>query len=178
MRLFVAVHIPDEIREKLGALGIEVKRHGEGIVPVKSGNMHLTLKFIGESDRADEIVKRLREVPFAAFSCTVKGVGVFPTPQYVRVVWAGMESGDALESLAKDVGGVLRGLGGDERFSAHVTIARVKRKVDLTDFLQKHRDEDFGTFTVPGFDLMESVLGKPGGPEYRVVAHFPFGSQS
>lgn len=171
MRLFVAVPVPQGLRERIAALGDELGQ--DGIVPVKPENMHLTLKFIGDTEerKLASLEQALRGIRFAAFGCTVKGVGVFPNENYVKVVWAGVESGGALESLAKDVQDALRGFGGDERFSAHITIARVKRKADLGGFLGKHRNDDFGQFTISSFELIESVLG-PGGPKYSTIATF------
>jgi RNA 2',3'-cyclic 3'-phosphodiesterase len=174
MRLFVAVPVPREIREKVAKLGEEILQ--DGIVPVKADNMHLTLRFMGDTDerRLAALEQALRGIRFAAFGCTVKGVGVFPDERYIKVVWAGVESGGALESLAKDVQQSLRGFGGDERFSAHMTMARVKRKADLHDFLGRHGNDDFGRFTASSFELVQSVLGA-GGPRYSVIAQFEAG---
>jgi len=171
MRLFVAVHVPDALKEKLAALGKEIEQ--DGIRFVKPGNMHLTLKFIGEVDEgeAPEIEEKLRAISFAPISCSLKGIGVFPNENYIRVVWAGCESGGKLEALAKDVMDALHGYGDSRPFSAHLTIARVKRKLGLKDFLQKHKDDVFGDFEAKEFHLIKSVL-KPGGPEYSAVARF------
>lgn len=171
MRLFVAVPVPAGIREKAAEAGRGIAQ--DGVVPVRPENMHVTLKFIGETDerKLAGIEAALRGVAFAPFGCTVNGVGVFPDESYVKVVWAGIESGGGLEALAKAVQEALRGMGGDERFSAHLTIARVKRKVDLRGFLEKRRNEEFGSFEVPRFELIMSEPG-PGGPKYTVLAVF------
>jgi 2'-5' RNA ligase len=65
----------------------------------------------------------------------------------------------------------LRGVGDDERFSAHITIARVRRKADLRGFLEKHKGDEFGPFTISSFRLIQSVLG-PEGPKYSTIAEF------
>jgi len=168
MRLFVAVPIPEDIRSRVAALAGELPL--EGIKPVSKEIMHITLKFIGETNREKEIEEKLRKVVFSPFECNATGVGVFPSPSYIKVVWAGIESNGALEALASQVNGLLHGFG-DERFSPHMTIARVKKKIDASAFLQKHAKEEFGKFTVSHFELMQSVLQK-GGPEYSVLAKF------
>ncbi|MFN7991162.1 MAG: RNA 2',3'-cyclic phosphodiesterase [Candidatus Micrarchaeia archaeon] len=172
MRLFVSVPVPSELREKVSALGEEIS--GDGIIPVSAGNMHLTLKFIGEAGPhdAEEVRKKLSAVGFRKFECRVVGVGVFPHAGFVRVVWAGVDSGGALEALAGSIGDALRGYGADDRFTAHLTIARVKRKADMSAFLRRHEKELFGSFTVERFELMESVLGGGGGPRYSVLESF------
>jgi 2'-5' RNA ligase len=172
MRVFVAVRVPDGVKEAVSALGTEIA--GDGISLVKSANMHLTIRFIGEAQPGQirELERRLAGIRFAKFNCRVRGVGVFPDEHHVRVVWARAESGGALEALAKDVAGALKGFGGDERFSAHLTMARVKRKMDPGPFLRKHKDDDFGSFEVASFELIESVLGGPLGPQYRTIGEF------
>ncbi|MFH0884297.1 MAG: RNA 2',3'-cyclic phosphodiesterase [Candidatus Micrarchaeota archaeon] len=171
MRVFIAVPVPVEIRQKAALLGKELA--GDGILPVAAGNMHLTLKFIGEVDERglEEIKKRLEAVRFRKFHCEIKGVGVFPKEDFVRVVWAGAQSRHALEALAKDVIGALKGFGKDENFTAHLTIARVKRKVDFHAFLKTHEMESLGSFEVAEFHFIQSVLGG-GGPEYSLIASY------
>ncbi|MBU0532529.1 RNA 2',3'-cyclic phosphodiesterase [Candidatus Micrarchaeota archaeon] len=168
MRLFVAVPLPEKVKKKLAELGKEIEQ--DGIKLVEPENIHITLKFIGESSEAAHIEKKLREIRFNKFACAAKGAGVFPNENYIRVVWAGLES-EELNLLAKKVIGALHGYGKDDRFSAHVTIARVKQKIDLKSFLEKHKDEDFGSFEISSFDLMQSELGGDG-PKYTTLASF------
>lgn len=172
MRLFVAVHVPDALKAKIASLSAQLK--SDAIVPVRPENMHLTLRFIGEADDAGPMMEKLKAIKFKPFACSLKGVGVFPDENYIRVVWAGVESGGALEGLAKDVIGSLEGFGKEEErgFTAHLTIARVRRKVDMSGFLNAHKEDVFGGFEVSSFDLMESVLGGAGGPVYKRVATF------
>ena len=170
MRLFIAVQIPQELRMKMGTLAKELDM--DGIRPVKGENMHITLRFIGEvpDGKADEIKEQLSKVKFEKFDCLLKGVGVFPNENYVRVVWAGIESDGKLEGLSGKVNQALQGITGDGKFSAHLTLARVKKRADLRDFVSKHQEE-FGKFTVESFELVQSVL-EPGGPKYTTVAVF------
>jgi 2'-5' RNA ligase len=171
MRLFIAVPIPQELREKIGGLGKEIEQ--DGIKCVGPKNMHLTLKFIGETDKVEDIRDRLKAVRFSGFICEAKGIGVFPSEDYIRVVWVGVQSEDKMEALAKKVQDVCKGYGKkDDRFSSHITMARVKRKVDLKDFLGKHKDDGLGSFQVDSFELIKSEL-QPGGPEYTVIESFP-----
>lgn len=172
MRVFIAVDVPEGIRRRAEGLGAEIR--GDGIIMVRAENMHLTLKFVGEADENGlaEIRERLRSVRFRRFQCDIRGVGVFPKPDFVRVVWAGAESGGALESLAGSVASTLKGFGRDEgEFTAHLTIARVKRKADFRPFLERHKDEQLGSFEVAGFHLIESAIGGSG-PRYTVIESY------
>ncbi len=172
MRLFVAVEIPDLVKEMMGELEGELPEDGLKRVDVK--NLHITLKFLGEVDEAkvEEVKAALGRVEFAPFKVQVKGVGVFPKEDYIKVVWAGTESAELKELAGKVEVALVSRFGKEERgFSGHLTLARVKRKVDLKEFLGKHREEVFGGFAVDKFLLMKSVLQK-GGPEYSVVEEF------
>ncbi|MBD3210821.1 RNA 2',3'-cyclic phosphodiesterase [Candidatus Micrarchaeota archaeon] len=170
MRLFIAVPIPLNLKTRLEELGNEIKQ--EGIKLVKPENMHITLKFLGETseEELEAIKNRLKNVRFGNFSCRVKDIGVFPNENYIRVVWAGSEDEGQMKSLAE---AVQESLGGKkERFSSHITIGRVKKKVDLKNFLEAHRGEELGSFEVSEFRLMKSELKKEG-PEYSVVETYP-----
>jgi 2'-5' RNA ligase len=137
--------------------------------------MHLTLRFIGEvsANTLADIEQKLRTIEFAPFSLSLKGVGVFPNENYVRVVWIGCEN-EELKGLAKKIEDALTGIGKEDArgFSAHLTIARVKNKIDVKAFLKAHAYEEFGSFEVRSFQLMRSELafGKP--PKYSVVKSF------
>jgi len=173
LRLFVSVEIPEEIRRKIAALAEELPR--DAITPVRPENMHLTLKFIGEvpAKQLADIERRLQTIEFAPFSLSLKGVGVFPSEAYIRVVWVGCEN-KQLSNLAEKIKEALAGIGKkeDRGFSVHLTIARVKRKIDVKGFLAKHKEEEFGTSEVRSFHLMQSELemGKP--PKYTTVEEF------
>jgi len=172
-RLFVAVELPEEVRGRIHSLAEELPK--DGVKPVDERNIHLTLKFIGDfpEERIPELGGKLEKIRFKCFSCRVSGAGVFPSPSYIRVVWAGLEC-EEMARLAAEVEKALRGIGKkeDRPFSPHVTIARVKRKIDASDFLEKHSDEAFGGFTVSEFVLMQSELGRDG-PTYTPLKKFP-----
>jgi len=171
MRLFVSVDVPNEIKNKVAELSKELPI--DSIRAVKPENMHLTLRFIGDTplSRLGELGEALRNVKFSPFRCKIKGVGVFPSENYIKVVWAGVESPE-LDNLAKEVIGALKGFGGDNKFTAHLTIARVRRKIDAGAFLEKHKDDEFGEFDVESFQLMQSILSRAG-PSYSLISSFP-----
>jgi 2'-5' RNA ligase len=173
IRLFVSIEVPKTIKEKIHNLTSELPADAIKAVPVE--NMHLTLKFIGEikTKKLAEIEQNLRVVDFEPFELSFKGVGVFPSTDYVKVVWVGSEN-EQLQILAKKVEDALSGIVEKEKrgFSAHLTVARVRKKIDVMEFLQKHQDEEFGSFTVKQFNLMQSELAFGKSPKYTVVSEF------
>ena len=50
MRLFVAVHLPQEIRERLALVQERLRRAQADVSWVKPANLHITLKFLGETE--------------------------------------------------------------------------------------------------------------------------------
>ena len=173
IRLFVSIEVPNGIKEKIAALGLDLPKDAIKIVPVE--NMHITLSFIGRVNitKLTEIEANLRAIPFSPFELSFSGTGVFPSPEYVKVVWAGAKS-EELNLLAEKVGQALVGIVEKEgqEFSAHLTIARVRKKIDVTDFLAKHKDDEFGSFIVRQFNLMQSELSYGDTPKYSVLSEF------
>ena len=93
MRLFIAVGVPPEIAGRLVPSTGKMDSGYATIKWVNPGNLHLTLKFLGDVDdgKVEEIRKRLDLVQFPKFEATLSGCGVFPSDKYVRVIWMGME---------------------------------------------------------------------------------------
>ena len=128
MRLFIAVDIPQSIRERLHALqqGLPKARW----VPVE--NMHCTLRFVGSVDDATarSIVQAVQTIRVQPFTLQVQGVGHFPLAAGAgvpNVLWAGIEPSNALTHLVACVEDAVTscGLKPEHRpFHGHVTLAR------------------------------------------------------
>lgn len=182
MRAFIAIPCPDELKEPMVKVQQEIRGFGK-MKLVDRANIHLTLKFLGEVD--DDKVGSLRdELNFLTatpkFDISLAGVGVFPKPDYVRVVWIGVRGGsDSIINIQQQTDSALKSLGfkKEKKFHPHFTIARVKyldRKHELVDFLDLNRDLEFGSFTVDKIHLMKSQL-TPQGPIYSVIEEFCLG---
>ncbi|MGH9675543.1 MAG: RNA 2',3'-cyclic phosphodiesterase, partial [Candidatus Acidiferrum sp.] len=100
MRLFVALEIPAEVREKLAGLIVELRRaaeHSPGKAPrwVRPQNLHVTLKFIGEVEaaRLSAFRSALAEVRSERpVTLQFRGLGHFPNEKNPRVLWTGIEA--------------------------------------------------------------------------------------
>lgn len=170
IRCFIAIEIPEELKEKIVVLSRELNIPGIKLVELE--NMHITLKFLGDvtGDKIDGIKEMLQTVDFSNFSIILKGVGIFPNENYIRVVWIGCESKE-LYILTKKINEALVSEFKKEEFTAHVTFARVKQKVELHGFLEKHKNDSFEEFTCSNFVLKQSELGREG-PKYNTLASF------
>ena len=98
MRLFVALDIPDEIREHITRFVEGLQRYAPDANWVKPASYHVTLKFIGEKSPAEvEQLKRiLAGISNPPVNIAFRGFGFFPNANSPRVFWAGMEHDDAL----------------------------------------------------------------------------------
>ncbi len=185
MRLFVAVHLPQEIRNGLAAVQDRLRRAQADVSWVKAANLHITLKFLGETEpkRLERIGPVLAEAARGAapFSLTVAGVGTFGG-RVPRVVWAGVTEGASLlGGLAGVVDNGLARLGFPKErrsFAAHFTLGRVRSSRNADSLLAAIRDEPtaaLGTVRVEEFVLMQSQLD-PGGSIYTILERFPLGA--
>lgn len=171
LRTFIAVELPE--RFVPGIERIESELNTTGIKLVEPKLVHITLKFLGNiaEDKVEPIASALSQINCKPFEARIKGVGVFPKPAYVRVVWLGAE-GD-FEALHSEVERVLVPFDfeKDNRFSAHATLARVKMlkdKAALLEKIKKIENIDLGTMNVESIALKKSTL-TPKGPIYETL---------
>ena len=169
MRAFVAIEVSDQtvlnsIKKVQSELNIKAK-------PVELHNMHFTVQFLGEvsEEMLGKISDALNSLEFSPFSISFASIGVFPKPSFPRVIWIGTNDGvNELEKLAEMIRSKLSHLGfsPDKKFKPHVTIFRVKNKIeDISDKLEKFSSYYFGEQTVSEIKLKKSEL-TPNGPIY------------
>lgn len=186
MRLFVAVNLPPDIRERLAAEQDRLRRAQADVSWVRAENIHVTLKFLGETEekRLDRIRPALFEVArgSAPFRIRVSGLGSFGG-RIPRVVWVGVPEGaEPLSRLAKDVEAATARLGFPKEkrgFTAHITLGRVRSPRNAEALLAALAEAEtgpFGTVEVRQFELMQSEL-RPTGSVYTALDRYPFGSQ-
>ena len=185
LRLFIAVELSQEVREQLGRLIGELKKHGcKSTRWVNPENLHLTLKFLGDTSPAtlpvlkQTIQAACKAIP--AFQATARGTGMFPSTQQPRILWAGLESGTALGNLvsALDSGLVKLDYKKENRpFSPHLTLARIACPENTPAFemtlktLSAVKEKEFGSIIVRRITLFQSTLA-PGGSIYTPLERF------
>jgi 2'-5' RNA ligase len=174
MRTFVAIEISnDEIINSIKKFQDSIKIDAN---PVKLNNFHFTLQFLGEitDETSKKIIKALNSIEFTSFSVNLKGVGVFPKPEFPRVIWIGTDEngGNMLIELSKRVEKVLAPLGfsSDKPFKPHITVFRIKKKIgDITNELKNRKMIDFGIQEIVKIKLKKSELTSKG-PIYSDLA--------
>jgi 2'-5' RNA ligase len=145
---------------------------------VEDGNIHLTLKFLGDVDETQlERVKTVvSSMDLNPFNLSMKGIGVFPNLRRPRTVWVAVTGGvSEITEIYRRLEDVLERLGFQREkrsFSPHVTIARVRdgrNRDQLAEGIHEMRDLTFGSFKVERIVLKKSVL-TPRGPIYSNIA--------
>jgi RNA 2',3'-cyclic 3'-phosphodiesterase len=185
MRLFVAVDIPAEVRQGLASLQDHLRHAQADVSWVRPENIHVTLKFLGETDekRLPSIREALADVARtgAAFSMQVAGVGSFGG-RVPRVVWVGVRDGaQPLTELARQVEQALVRLGFPKEkreFAAHLTLGRVRSPRNAEGLLaaiHEVREERSGSIAARGFELVQSEL-RPSGSVYTTLGRFSLGT--
>jgi RNA 2',3'-cyclic 3'-phosphodiesterase len=182
MRLFVALEIPETVREKLAALQKRMRVENTGLRWVRPENFHVTLKFIGEvtSDELEGIKSELRGVrPEGPVRATFRGLGYSWNARRGGVFWATMEVTETMKMLAAQINRRLERLGmaAEEReFLPHLTLARFKRPDALPAIravVSEQQGRELGSLLSEELHLIESKLG-PGGSKYLTLASFRF----
>jgi 2'-5' RNA ligase len=181
-RLFLAVPVSDSLRESVAAWTEQLRRAHSGWRWVASANLHLTLRFYGETSEATagQLCDRLTRYGAleAPFRLELAGWGAFPSLARPRVLWIGV-SGDLepVERLAEAAERDAAELGFEaerRRFHPHLTVARASRGRRRPSLPAKgeHAEPRFGDMSVDRLVLYRSQLG-PQGPSYERVLEIP-----
>ena len=172
-RLFVAIRPPEHIRDLL----IDAMDDSPDFRWQEDGQLHLTLRFIGEVDRplAEDLAAALGRIRAPRFDIRISGVGRFEQ-RNSGALWAGIEPKPPVAALAAKVERICLtvGLEPERRaFFPHITIARWKgrRTREVQDFLERRRGLVSDPFSVDRFILFESRLSRHGAHYEEVMQY-------
>jgi 2'-5' RNA ligase len=189
-RIFLAVNLPDEIKNNLGELQGDLKNSfpnetGDFVAKwVAIENLHITVLFVGEvgQDKIAKVCQITQEsiASWQKFEVKIDKICYGPSNLIPpRLIWAQVVKNLDLECLAKMFNqkasepGILR-QAETQAFSPHITLARVKewvwKKIEPEERPNVEMEIDL-SFQVQSIDLMESVL-KRSGSEYKLIQSF------
>lgn len=175
MRLFIAVDLPLDIKEKIKEVQLALKKCDLNAKWVNAENVHLTLKFLGEvgEDKIEEIKKIIETVAAyqKLFTVQFKDFGFFPNEKKPRVFFVSTSGEDILKSMANTLEEKLEIIGfkKEGRFRSHLTLARLRtpQNIDcLKNEIRKIKLEE--KFLIKEIVLFKSTL-KASGPIYEKI---------
>lgn len=189
MRAFLAIELPEPVRESLGQAAVRLRKSLRGRASwVRDENLHITVRFLG--DTADDAVEQFSKSVSAKAAAEspvplrLAGLGVYPNPRRAKVLWCGgageldrlLHFQAACEQIARACG-----FDAEERaWTPHVTLARFRESPNrqtLQAALDTFSTFEAGEFIVPGVTLFSSQL-TPRGSVYTPIRKFPFSCPS
>lgn len=176
LRTFIAVKIP--VTPGLRALHARLVGLGERFRPVALDNLHVTLKFLGDTPQAmvPQVESLLSRVLAGrpALELRLAGVGAFPNERRPSVLWVGLAEAELLCEMAGDLERELAALGfppEGRAFQPHLTLLRIKMRPPdaLFAILRDEAQAELGMVAVDRVEFIESQLG-PRGSRYTTLA--------
>jgi RNA 2',3'-cyclic 3'-phosphodiesterase len=179
IRAFIAIELPEVIQKKLdGTIGELISLKAVPIRWVKAKNIHLTIKFLGDSTTEQlhkiESLLGIIATQYRPFFLEVSGFGAFPNFHRARVVWVGIKAPPQLAILAREIDQTASQIGfplENRPFSPHLTLGRVaenctpEQSLGLGEVLAGFHPGVFGETQVDSLTLFKSDL-QPGGSIY------------
>src|ERR1019366_4300574 len=189
MRLFIALDIDPDIRTRITTFRNQMRQLAPDVRWVGPETFHVTLQFLGETKKPDEIRHSLQQVKSPPLHISFRGAGFFPNPKAPRVFWVGIEGDQRLQDLVIAISKALLPLGFMREpgpYTPHLTLARSgsgrPRPVpgerpalglqQVRAKLEALPPPEFGTMTAHEFCLYESHLS-PAGARYKKLAMYP-----
>lgn len=182
MRTFIAIPVPDDVKQYARMMRNELGRARPDIKWVEYQNYHITLKFLGEIDTGllPELKRNLNLAGDSspAFNLSAGGIGFFPNHLRPRVIWMGVKGelekaaflGDRIDAYLGQMG-----FEAEKAYRFHLTLGRVRSDKgikDMLNVLEKTADKDrMRSFKVEHFHLLKSDLSSAG-PIYSILETF------
>ena len=175
-RLFLALPSGDEIMFRQTLDELEKITSRDSINWISHGNLHLTIRFIGETseNRIPAIINAMenaakRVIPYGS---RIAKIGLFGSSYQPRVIWAGWNDEGHTLALHEQLKSELQKAGfpaDRQNFVPHLTLGRIRHIADKRFFSKQiatMSEREFGNVFNNRLILFESIL-KPSGPEYR-----------
>lgn len=175
IRLFVALEIPDEIKDNIYTTLKSVPEYSAMFRWEPKEKIHLTLKFIGDvrEELLNDIIKEVEFVKdYSAFNCSISKFGFFFRDNNPAILWCNFETDDRIISLIKELDVRLEEyeIQGEKRnFKGHLTLLRIKKRVS-ENFIKSFKEFKFEPirFESNKITLIQSFLN-PSGSVYEVL---------
>lgn len=176
-RIFVALDIPDEAKDKLFELVFQL-HPDKNLNWEKKEKIHLTLKFVGDVD--DELIPQIKNDleflrEYKTQNLQITGFGFFFRFKEPKILWAGLNFSDELKLIAQRLDDYFSrfGIKKENRvFKPHLTLMRIKNNPG-DNFIHKFKNSKFESinFQSNSISLIKSEL-KPSGSVYTEIKKY------
>ena len=183
IRAFIAIELPGDIKQNLKVFISALKKEF-GVSEIKwvnPDNIHLTLKFLGETElnTIQNITDQIKAISksFSSPELQISGIGAFPDLRKPKVLWAGCSKSKELDYIFSRINSICVDLdfpAENRSFFPHLTIGRMKSMQSsltiqkIQSYFNKYSSIKFGNFSAPHLAIYQSEL-KPAGPVYTVL---------
>lgn len=126
MRLFVAAALPESWKDALDRAARALADQGVRGNFTRRENYHLTLVFLGETDRLDDVIDAMDTVDAPPFPLRTCGVGRFRRSSG-DILWVGVQAAPGLTEAQWQLSHALAGAGfplEERAYRPHLTLAR------------------------------------------------------
>ena len=170
-RTFIAVSLSSSIPAEIAKTVQTLQTHFWDVRWVEPKNMHVTLKFLGDTPLNDlpQLIRTVTQCTsgMGSFDLTFQGLGAFPNRESPKTIWVGCQEGSKeLIQLAESIDRGLSSLGFPKeprRFSPHLTIGRIKKPVQESPLKSLFDEEQvFGSCRVSEVQIFSSELTRHG----------------
>jgi 2'-5' RNA ligase len=200
-RLFLAVPVPEDVRELVASLTAELAAREWPVRWVAAGGAHLTLHFLGDTPPERAELLRLALPPVVAqhqrFTLRTTGLGVFPNQRRPRVLWLGLHGPvHRLQTLQASLGVALAEIEfptDEGEFRPHITLGRARNRGTPEMPLRALPEQIRLLLARRGIDAPEAPAPRPlpvdtvelvrshlshTGASYETIARFPLAPKS
>jgi 2'-5' RNA ligase len=188
VRLFLAIHLAEDVRKSAAAMQERLKEAGADVRWVTPENLHLTVTFLG--DLPDALLSEIEETcggiaaGTKAFRFRICGGSYFPRrAPTVKTIWVGLAEGtEQWKALVRRAEGPLTvfGVPREGGLVPHITLGRVKGEsgtAALRDALSQEAETDCGVQMADELALVQSLLD-PRGAVYRDIRRWKLTNRS
>ncbi|UCD16096.1 MAG: RNA 2',3'-cyclic phosphodiesterase [Candidatus Omnitrophota bacterium] len=179
MRAFIAIDLPQDIKEALKAKEAVLKKCDLAVKWVEAKNIHLTLKFLGDikEDAVTPIKETIKKVAseFSPVRVSLLNFGFFPNEKRPRVFFVATDKEDVLKPIASKLEERLEEFGfkKEGRFKSHITLGRFKDYRNMDCLKKQIKNTSLGEeFLIEGISFFKSTLTNSG-PVYEKIAKIP-----
>lgn len=171
-RTFWAIRISREVEDLIRRIYSEIPELKRGIRLVPPENVHITLKFLGDTDeqQVGSIIAAVKDqiINWHSFPVTVGGTGTFPNPRQPRIIFLDIKDGlEKLREISNIIENCMERFGYKQEkraFTPHLTIGRVKddrQAINAVESLLRYQYEPV-PFNATQIVFFESTLTPQG----------------